>query len=198
MSVVIIGMLWHQKKDIRPIYQELQGYLSQDPPISEAHQDVTYDRTLWDQANTAIDLLAEITGSDAYERFKIVPAGTGRHSHVMMATFRTKLGGLVDRLHAEFFDDEDRPFGGSPTQIITQQQTQDQTTDVRVIMVLEIQERIVERLQDPDTPSEEKEFLERLKPGLATVRTAVELVQLILNTAKLVGIDLATLMHIFN
>ena len=52
---------------IRPIYSELQGYLSQMPTVSTSRA-----KELWLQPNKAIDELTEISGKD-YSRFKTNP-----------------------------------------------------------------------------------------------------------------------------
>ena len=59
------------KNKIRPLYSELQGYLSQAPTTSTPH-DSFGDKSLWLQYNEAVDLLSSESGKD-YSRFKIEP-----------------------------------------------------------------------------------------------------------------------------
>jgi len=58
-----------EKEDIRPIYSELQGYLSQAPNGKIELITYTKGKGLWEQVNETIDELSKITGND-YSRFK--------------------------------------------------------------------------------------------------------------------------------
>ena len=49
---------------------------------------------------------------------------------VRVLDYRQKLGGLIARLHAEYFYDEPAPFAGMPSTII--QQTQSQSIDIQM------------------------------------------------------------------
>ena len=181
------------KDKIRPIYQELQGYLSQTPRPQTSVEGVT-DQSLWEQINQSIDELAANSGED-YNKFRIVPQKSKHGEYVFLVTLRTKLGGVIDRLHAEFFSDEPRPFSVSPSTVISQAQSQEQST--QVVMLLEIQGRIFEKLYDSQTGPKEKKFLEMLKDKLAGVKSAIELINLILATAQATGLDLGSLAGIF-
>ena len=188
------------QEDVKPVYAERKGYFDHAPASDDSHQ-VSYTPELWDPVNQAIDELIEITGDSTYARMKIVPEFTDIHKSgkmVWIASYRSKLGGVVARLHGEYFPDEAEPFSGGPDNVTIQSQIQDQKTDVSVIMVLQIQEKIDELLLDPDTTPEEKTFLEKVKPGLSTAKNAVELVQFILNMAKSTGIDLGSLAQLFS
>ena len=183
------------KNKIRPIYQELQGYLSQ-TPVPDKPYITTEDESLWSQMNLAIDELNEITGKN-YDRFKITPKGTAMSgtAYIELTAIRSKLGGLIDRLNGEYFSDEDRPFGRTPTTIITQSQAQEQST--QVVVLLEVQEKILERLKDNQIAPEEKRFLQKLKDNLSGVRDFIELIRLILITAQDTGLDLENLTRVF-
>ena len=58
------------KEKIRPIYSELQGYLSQTPLPDKS--DIIHDASVWKQYNESIDELNEVTTKD-YSRFRIEP-----------------------------------------------------------------------------------------------------------------------------
>ena len=181
------------KDKIRPIYQELQGYLSQTPLPEMGYEGVT-EASLWDQINQSIDELNEISSKN-YDKFSISPKRSRTGDFIVLVAYRTKLGGLIDRLHAEYFSDEPRPFSGAPTTIITQEQTQEQST--QVVMLLEIQGKIYERLYNGQIGPKEKNFLEKLKESLTSIKSSVELINLILITAQKMGIDLENLIEIF-
>ena len=65
------------KKRIRPLYNELQGYLSQAPLATKA-TDWFPTNSQWEFVNHAIDRLNAITGKD-YNHFKIIQE-IGKHS----------------------------------------------------------------------------------------------------------------------
>lgn len=184
----------NQLKDkVRPIYSELQGYLSQAPIIKESY-DTTDDKSLWQQFNNTIDELNSITGKD-YSKFRITPLRE-QSEYIRISEYRTKVSGLISRLHAEYFTGELAPFSGSPATIITQNQTQQQS--MHLVMLLEVQSKIDEKLNKNEVEGEEKNFLQTLKSALSTVKDTTQLVQLILSTAKSFGITLDQLSKIFS
>ena len=64
-------------------------------------------------------------------------------------------------------------------------------------MLLEIQGKIYERLYNGQIGPKEKNFLEKLKESLTSIKSSVELINLILITAQKMGIDLENLIEIF-
>ncbi len=94
------------KDKIRPIYFELQGYLSQAP---EREIGAIYEDRVWNQHNKVIDELEETSGKK-YDRYRLSP--TAPHGRLMITTqvYRTVLGGLISRLHGEYFPDDSSPI----------------------------------------------------------------------------------------
>ena len=183
-----------EKEKIRPIYSELQGYLSQ-APSEKTTSDATYDSSIWNQFNAAIDELNNISGNN-YDRFKIHPeTGGAGVAHVYILTYRSKLGGLISRLHGEFFSDEAAPFSGMPTTIISQNQQQTQSFQIQ--MLLEIQSKIDEKIPKFDEGSKEKRFLERVKGSLASIGNITQLVTLLLKVAQDIGLTIEQILDIF-
>lgn len=177
-------------KEIRPLYSELQGYLSQAPVIKET-TDCIYDSATWEQVNIAIDELNTVTKKD-YSRFKINPESGD--DFVRISTHRTKLGGIISRLHAEYFSSEPAPFSGMPNTVINQSLSQQQTT--QIAFLLEIQSFIDKKLSEV-ADEKEKGFLTAVKSNLANIKSFMELVQLIMATAQTFGISFDKLTQIF-
>jgi len=187
------------KEKIRPIYSELQGYLSQAPKL-ESLLDRSSDSVLWTQVNNAINELNSVSGKN-YDNFKINPefmnqSGMVSHQYVKISAYRSKLGGLIARLHAEYFADEIVPFSGMPSTVITQQQTQSQVTYVQIL--LDIQSKIDEKLRGYKEGSNEKNFLEKVKDSLSKVGNIVELLALILRTGKEFGLTIEQVLKLFS
>jgi len=98
------------KNKVRPIYFEFQGYLSQAPELEKG---LIFEKEVWTQHNQTIEELESITSKN-YERYKIRPEpinwnGTPRQQITIQA-YRTILGGLISRLHGEYFPDEISPI----------------------------------------------------------------------------------------
>jgi len=178
------------KEKIRPLYSELQGYLSQAPAI-KATTDLIYDSATWEQVNSAVDELNSITQKD-YGRFKINPESGD--DAVRVSTHRTKLGGIISRLHAEYFASEPAPFSGMPSTIINQNQSQQQIT--QIAFLLETQSLIDKKLSELQD-EKEKGFLNSVKSNLANIKSFMEFAQLVVTTAQTFGISLDKLTQIF-
>ena len=175
------------KEKVRPLYSELQGYLSQAPP-DEKH-DIIHDESIWSLYNDSVRSLNKVSGVD-YSRFIITSHAEG---YITVSTYRQKLGGLISSLHAEYFSDEPAPFSGGPSTVITQTQQQSQS----VQMLLDIQSKIDEVLPRCEAGSPEQGFLQRLKDSLSTVSNVKELFNLCFKLAKEFGLSITTLMKLF-
>ena len=174
-----------KKEELMPLYSELQGYLLQVPAAETTH-DTIFDNSVWEQYNECVSLLTKISGKD-YSRFLIKPTcseDTG--SFIGLVTYRQKLGGLISRLHGEYFGDEPAPFSGGPDTIITQSQQQNQSVNVQ--MLLEIQSKIDEKIANYDEGSKEKSFLQKLKGSLSSISNITQLIRLLFAAAKECGL----------
>ena len=139
--------------------------------------------------NTAIDLLNTASGKN-YDRFKLsLLPGINGGSFVRLTAYKQKLAGLISYLHGEYFYDEPPPFSGMPSTVVThnlsQQQTQQQSMTVTL---LDIQSKIDQKLLSTKD-EKEKSFLQKLKDGLQTVNSVIQLIQLILKLVHQTGID---------
>ena len=179
------------KEKIRPLYSELQGYLSQ-APTARSPGDYSNDESLWLQYNQSVDLLSAISEQD-YSRFRIAPVRDKYEDFVRINTYRKKLGGLISSLHGEYFADEPSPLSGSPSTIISQTQQQSQS----IQMLLDIQSKIDENLSKYTDGSPERGFLEKFKSSLGSVSSVTDLFKLCFKLAKDFGISIATLLKIF-
>ncbi|MGB8225681.1 MAG: hypothetical protein WCE45_02260 [Sedimentisphaerales bacterium] len=180
------------KEQIRPLYSELQGYLAQVKTFSEK---ITYfnDAQIWEQYNKVVEELNKISGLD-YSRFRINLIANSHSTD--RSTYQTKLGGLIARLHGEYFSDEPAPFAGMPTTIINQQQNQNQSLQVQ--MLLEIQSKIDEKIHETKDGSKEKTFLEKLKQTLPSIQSVTQLLIMLLKLAKEAGLDINDIKNIFS
>lgn len=179
---------------IKPIYSELQGYLSQAPTGDK----VAYlrDPSLWQQYNSTIDELNTIAGKD-YNKFKITNIqNDGGEPYILNSDYRSKLNGLIMRLYGEYFDKEIAPFGGSPNTVVNQNQSQSQTTQIALIM--DFQSVIDKKLYSFELDEKEKTFLEKIKAALPTVKSMVELINLVVSLAKSLGLSVDQIAKLFS
>ena len=183
------------KDTIRPLYSELQGYLSNVPDASKTGG-YYYDIEIIGQVNSAIDELNKITGNN-YDRFKIsIKRSSNSDSQwIIIGTYQTKVAGLISRLHGEYFYDEQAPFSGMPSTIINQ--TQQQNQSVTVQMLLEVQSKIDQNLSKFEEGTKQKKFLQKVKESLSSIKDAVGLISLLTNIAKEFGLSIDDLKSIF-
>lgn len=184
------------KEQVRPIYSELQGYLSQAPAGDEG---LIFESSIWEQYNQTINELNTVTGEN-YDRYKVEVRSidwNGTMKRVIDSrSFRMKLGGLISRLHGKYFSDEPPPFSGMPNTMITQHQVQNQATYVQIL--LDIQSKIDEKLQEYKRESKEKTFLEKIKNSLSKSNSILELIRLILLTGKELGLTIEQILKMFS
>lgn len=183
------------RETIRPIYMELQGYLSQAPKPADRME--IYEETFWNQLNNAINLLNEITGND-YNRFAIEPKfETGVGKFIDLNAYRLKLGGLINNLYGQYFPDEAEPFSGKPSTIINQQQSQNQHQQVFVKILFDVRDKIDEKLPTLADGSPEKTFLQKLKDSLSSISSIAGLLNTIFTLASQYGVSIDQLSTIF-
>ena len=181
------------KDKVRPIYHELQGYLSQAPREGYA----IFKRSTWEQINQRIGELKDITKKD-YDGYKMKELETTQSGQQCMGSedYRANLAGLISRLHGEYFFQEPPPFAGMPSTIISQQQTQNQATHFQIL--LDIESKIDEKMKAYPDESGERTFLEKVKASLSKVSNVTELPIVILKTAKDVGLTIEQLSKLFS
>lgn len=182
------------KNTIRPIYSELQGYLSQAPEATSGRERIYDDTSLVDQLNSSIDELQQVSQKD-YSRYKEVIRSTGWNGSMQryfdLLSYRSKLGGLISRLYGEYFSDEIAPFSSMPSTVINQHQSQNQFQSQNV--VLELHERIISEIPKHAEGTKERSFLEKLKSSLSTVKNITDILAIALKLGGEFGLDPATI-----
>ena len=96
---------------------------------------------------------------------------------------------------AKYFSDEPFPLGGSPDTIITLSQQQAQSFYVQ--MLLDIQSKIDDSLNNYEEGSKEKGFLKKVKDSLSSISNVTQLLTLILSTAKEFGLTVSDISKFF-
>ena len=181
------------KDKVRPLYAELQGYLTE-APVVKGNMDGIDTVSVWESYHQAIAELIKITGKEEYNRFMVTPLSSQTMgAFIRVLDYRQKLGGLIARLHAEYFYDEPAPFAGMPSTII--QQTQSQSVDIQ--MLLTIQSKIDEQLSKFPDGSPEKSFLQRLKTSLTGIKDVTQLIAQLISAAKSTGLTIEEIARIF-
>jgi len=184
------------KDQIRPIYGELIGYLSQLPSYEKQNYLFGSNTIIANQIGKAIDELKEITG-EGFDKFRVGVEHGGyggkTENQISVLELRTKLNGLIMRLYGAYFPDDNPPFGGSPSMIVHQNQNQSQS---QVVILLEFQSLIDRKLNDQGITDKERTFLQKLKSILPNIKSATELVSSVISIAKDLGLGIDTLQRL--
>lgn len=180
---------------VKDVYAWMKGALSQAPNSGGAQS--IYDASTWVDFNAEVDSLNTIEEGD-FTKYKIIPERNENGTWVSINTYRRKLSSLIGVLHSRYFQSEPEPFSGRPTTIISQNQTQQQTQIVTI--VLEIQDIINKKLYEGkgELKEEEKSYLETVKASLSGIKNISELVNLILSTAESLGLTTEQISKLFN
>ena len=184
-----------KERELKAIYSELRGYLAQAPGIKDEYD--IYEESVWIQYNEAVNLLNKISGKD-YSRFCIKPEQSPMSTSlsINVVAYRNKLGGLISRLHGEYFTEEPNPLDGVPSTVIAQNQQQGQS--VHIQMLFEMQDIIDKKIPNYPEGSEERNFLQKLKDSLRYISSVKEIFQTIFKMAKASGLDPDALYKIFS
>jgi len=179
-----------KKEEIRPLYSELQGLLSQAPEAEPpgAGLNAMVSSQILTHYNEIVKNLSRFTGEEHYLRF-IVKEEEGYPS-----VYRSKLSGLISRLHGTYFSDEIPPFSGMPSTVISQ--TQQQSQSVQVQMLLDFRDIITEKINQLEPEDNKRKFLEKVKGALSSVRDYAGLIALYVTTAQEFGLTLKELLEL--
>jgi hypothetical protein len=179
------------KEEIRPVYTELQGCLSQVPLVDKCK--VMHDAEMWEHVNGIVDELSQLSGED-YSRFRIIPKVSRQSpAHVTMCVYRTQLNRLIMRLYGKYFSDEPSPFGGAPQMVNIQAQQQGQSVYLQMIMEI-INQLDLNGARFPEgTP--QRTFIDKLKGHLksavSSTMSMAQLITTILTIASQCGLTVA-------
>lgn len=175
---------------IRPVYSELKGMLSQAPAVETILH--SSDQGLWDRFNLLLEKLTEITQDEGYKEFTLTPKYTNGFPSIPTSTYRSRLSGPISRLHGTFFTQDPEPFSGSPSTVVSQ--TNSQTTNTQLYIQLGIE---LKTALDNAKDENEKSFIKAVMEKVGTVKTYIEFLTLVTNTAGQFGIALDRISTIF-
>lgn len=174
------------KEQIRPIYEALMGCLSSAPLPEKVGY--LFEASIWEKHHKYIDKLKEIT-KEEYSDYKLtVIHDQDWGSKISVQEYRTQINSLIMALHGQYFKEETQPFSGQPGIVLNQMQNQSQ--NVSVMIIFQMQDLIDKRLYGSDLEEHEKSFLHKIKEALPTIKSAVELINLIISLAKSSGLDI--------
>lgn len=175
-------------KEIKGVYEELKGVLS-----SIENKDSWFDdNSFSNHANRVISrvgtLCPEINDIDSY---KIQPEYIQQRGNIIQPIpAKAKLKSLIGRIRGSY-EMEDSAVNTGHTFIQTQQQ------QMNIELLLDVRGQIDKHIQEYSKEQPERKFLEEVKSKLSTVKSAIDVLRLIISAAKEFGISLATLLKIF-
>ena len=174
------------EEQIKPIYEALMGCLSPVPTSGSLTESL-----IWEKYQNYVDKISEIAKEDYsdYKKLNILPPIQGFSSErVSVLEYRTQLNSLIMALHGKYFSKDPMPFSGQPGMIVSQSQSQSQ--EVNIAIITQVQDLIDKRLYGSELEEKEKSFLGKIKSLLPGIKSAVELLNLIITTAKAFGLDI--------
>ena len=121
------------KEEIRPIYTELQGILSQAPVIGKYPDEVSSSISDVEYFHTVLDRLSKILGEDL-SHYRVGTMNDGQYFRI--SEYRQKISGLISYLYGAYFKDEKEPFSGSPHTVVTQNQKQAQSQKQNQVQII--------------------------------------------------------------
>ncbi len=179
--------------EIRSLYAEFMGYFNQAPQQKE--NPAIYNSQMWEQVNKSIKRLSEVSSKN-YDDFLIRVDRDESLVYVETMVYRLKLGGLISKLHAEYFPTLPEPFSGKPSIVISQSQQQNQQVFIQIL--LDLQSKIDEKLPSLPEGSKQKTFFQKLKGSLSATTGIVDLLNKIFTFAKECGVPNEELMKLFS
>ena len=183
------------KIKVLALYEQFKSHILHSP-LSSGTTDIIRAQTI-EVVNASIKELIELTGDSEFEKFKLIPLGEdyGPHGIIMAIDYRQMIGGLVGRIHAIYFSDKDEPFATSPSTIITQEQRQEQTTNISI--ALEIQGKIDGLLPKVKESTPEHTFLQKMREKLTTLKGGIDVLRLALDVGITCGLTIQQIKAIF-
>jgi hypothetical protein len=174
------------EEKIKHIYGELRGMLKQAPDAHYLHGD---DHHLWERLTSISTTLVQLTGDEDYSYFAIHPKSeysemtSSLDISVSGNEYRTKLGGLITRLHDAYFAEQTDPLSGAPSMVNNISQNQSVSVQLYVDLALELKSA----LERAETPTE-KSFIQSLLDKVSTVKTFMDFSLLMNSLAMQFGI----------
>ena len=176
----------NMKEQVRPIYEALMGCLSSAPLSDKVGY--LFEPSIWKKHQKYLDKLKEITNDDYGDYKLIIMSDQNWGPKISVQEYRTQVNSLIMALHGKYFKEDAQPFSGQPGVVVSQSQSQNQ--NVNVIIITQIQDLIDKRLYGSELEEKEKSFLQKIKDVLPSVKSAVELINLIITIAKNTGLDI--------
>lgn len=175
-----------EKNSIWIVYREILGYINQLPTTENSDSGI-YEKQVWETYNDAVQEIVSLTDNTALDRFKINEGKGQMGPYVSAMALRTKISGLVSRLHAQYFNHEEWPFSRNNGMTINQNQN--------INLAIELQDKIASAMSKAANEPERK-FLEEIDQKLRNINSVVQAFNIILSTAEKVGLTISSVLHL--
>lgn len=185
------------KKEIKPIYTELKGLLSQIPSVESNDPDKpSFSLSQLSYFEAIVEKIEKILPDNDFSRFKVDRINYyGHKDGFSISEFRQKVSGLIMLLYGNYFEHENEPFSGQPSTIISQNQQQSQSAYIQIL--LDFQSMIEEKMPNFEKNSKEATFLEKLKNSLSSVKDINQLILTIMTLGSSLGLTIDQILNIF-
>lgn len=181
-----------REEELRPIYEELQGYLQQADGVD------AYNHALWQDYHRVIALLNEL-GDEDFSRFRVtvIPHSTYQHvplpEHIDPGEYKGKLAGLIRHLHGRYWPHEPQPVGMRCWPLVSPAPT----PPVPVQMLREITEHLTRHETRFGAGSKERRFIDQVRQsGVRGPTNVAEVMLGLLKTARECGLNIEELQRV--
>lgn len=157
------------------------------------------DKGIWEHYHSLIDQLNQATGLD-FNDCKILVSSANHnnrtHWYANPREYCSKLNDLISRLHTQFFNSEPHPT--APQQVPLLQQTISNKAEANVYLSLMLQlNNQLHSAKEQAKTDDEKRFIDTLIQKVGKVKSYIEFLILVANTAKQFGIGLDRIVTLF-
>lgn len=174
----------------------MKGLLSQIPPVESNDPDKpSFSLSQLSYFEAIIKGIGKILPDDDLSRFKVDRIDYfGNKDGFSISEFRQKVSGLMMFLYGNYFENENEPFSGHPSTIISQNQQQNQSANIQIL--LNFQSILDEKISKFSEGSKERGFLGKIKNSLSSVKDANQLVLTILGLGSQLGLTVNQILNI--
>ena len=181
-----------KEKEIKGIYEELKGV------AYAIKEDVSWfdDNGFTDHANQIIRRIPEFCVEIQDIRPYLIDKkyNNGRNTYIVNTTpTRAKLNSIIGRLKGLYNLDISALNNGNT---IIQNQSQNQSQSLTIL--LDLQEKIINEIAKHKKGSNERNFLEKFKSSLSSIKNIIDILAITLKTGAEYGLDPSTIRKLLN
>jgi hypothetical protein len=185
------------ERELRPLYEELQGVLSQTP-----NNVLVFTNNEWARHNEIVQIIINKSEINEFGRFLVATqrghTRVGGREQVRATDLRQAMHSLIMYIHGKYYPSEPTPFSGPPQGNVSVNTNVIQTQQVYLQMVVDFVSEMESKINSFPEGAKERTWWTKVKDSMATTNTMVGLLSNAVKLAKDSGLSLDSLMNIFS